>query len=191
MVAVDPERTLVSLPPPVWGPARARAAADRPAGGARPAHDRRRVVGRTRVSGRGDSPRAGGRELGLGGAAARGQLVRVVLRWTARHPPRASVWVSRRRGRSGSRAGGARRGRQAGGGVTGGDRAVSGPGGTDVGVGARRPSRALSRSRLRSSDSSSLGPATTFGPLPKRRSDCSPQPRPRNLASARRCAPGC
>ena len=47
------------------------------------------------------------------------------------------------------------------------------------------------RSRLRSSDSSSLGPATTFGPLPRRRSDCSPQPRPRNLASARRSAQGC
>ena len=62
---------------------------------------------------------------------------------------------------------------------------------TDVGVGARRPSRALYDRACDSSDWRSLGPATTFGPLPRRRSDCSPQPRPRNLASARRCAQGC
>ena len=36
---------VVSLPPPVRGSARARAATDRPAGAARPAHDRRRVAG--------------------------------------------------------------------------------------------------------------------------------------------------
>ncbi len=155
------------------------------------AYGRRRVVGRTRVSGRGDSPRAGGRELGLGGAAACRQLVRVVLRRTARHSRRASVWVSRRRGRSGSRAGGARRGRQAGGGVTGGDRAVSGLGGADAGVGDRRPSRALYDRACVRATSNSLGPATTFGPLPRRHSDCSPQPRPRNSASARRCAQEC
>ena len=47
------------------------------------------------------------------------------------------------------------------------------------------------RSRLGSSDCRSLGRATTFGPLPRRRSDCSPQPTPRNLASARRCAQAC
>ena len=67
---------------------------------------------------RGDSPAR--RRLRTWGLAARllaGQLARVALGWAACHPPRASVWVSRRRGRSGSRAGGARRGRQAGGGV--------------------------------------------------------------------------
>ena len=44
------------------------------------------------------------------------------------------------------------------------------------------------RSRSGSSDCRSLGRATTFGPLPRRRSDCSPQPTPPNLASARRRA---
>ena len=56
---------MVSLPPSVRGPARARAATHRPGGTSRPAHDRRRVAGRTRASGRGDSARPGGRELGL------------------------------------------------------------------------------------------------------------------------------
>ena len=112
-----------------------------------PAHDRRRVAGRARASGRGDSPRAGGRELGSRGAAARGQLALDVPRRAARHPPRAAVRVSRRHDRSGSRAGGARRGRQAGGRVTTRGRAVSGAGGAHVGVGARRPPGAASRSR--------------------------------------------
>ena len=76
------------------------------------------VAERGRSSGRCDSPRPGGRGLGPRHPAARGQLALDVPQRADRHPSGAPVQVSQRQDRSGSRAGGARRGRQARGRVT-------------------------------------------------------------------------
>jgi len=157
---------VVSLPPLVRGPADAGAAPDRLARVAGPAHRRRGVVGRARASGRGGSPCSGGRELGPRGPAAGGQLALHVPRRVERHRPRAPVRVSRRKDRNESGAGGARRGRQAGGGVTIRGGSVSGAGGAPLGLGAPRAPGALpglARARYPVPVAGAGAPATSAG----------------------------